>query len=391
MHMINGVKFHNNNFYKDRTIMFRLKDIFSDHWDNFVNDNHNLNIRPVVFKEVNRMITCRTSELGYSVYECPDCGEIKFSYHTCKSRFCPSCGNKYVKKRSEAILQKCYNCKHRHIVFTISDYLWDIFRKDRKLIDLLFQAVSTTLLSWFKSRSKKENYTPGIIAILHTYGRDMKWNTRIHTIVTEGAMGNTNIFKKFDFISYDALRKRFQKILLDLLEKEIGKNEFKNLKNMIYKKSNKGFYVYAEKKNNKNVSTKEMIDYAIRYSGKPAMAESRIIDYDGTYVTFWYQRHEDNKIVEEKIHVYEFIKRLIIHIPEENFKTVRYYGIYSKKHKFHDRMIMLIKSETHKLRNTLISWRMMILHDFDVDPITCQNCGNQMIWQYRVCSKGCVL
>ena len=35
---------------------------------------------------------------------------------------------------------------------------------------------------------------------------------------------------------------------------------------MIYKKSNKGFYVYAEKKNNKNVSTKEMIDYAIRYS-----------------------------------------------------------------------------------------------------------------------------
>lgn len=46
----------------------------------------------------------------------------------------------------------------------------------------------------------------------------MKWNTHIHTIVTEGAMGNTNIFKKFDFISYDALRKRFQKILLDLLE-----------------------------------------------------------------------------------------------------------------------------------------------------------------------------
>ena len=104
-----------------------------------------------------------------------------------------------------------------------------------------------------------------------------------------------------------------------------------------------------------------------------------------------YQRHENNKIVEEKIHVYEFIKRLIIHIPEENHKTVRYYGIYSKKHKFHDRMIMLIKFETHKLSNTLTSWRMMILHDFDVDPIICENRGNQMIWQYRVCSKGCVL
>lgn len=329
------------------------------------------------------MISCRTSELGYSVYECPDCGELKFSYHTCKSRFCPSCGNKYVRKRTEAILQKCYNCKHRHIVFTISDFLWDFFRKDRKLLDLLFQAVSKTILSWFKDKYKSQNYIPGIIAVLHTYGRDMKWNPHIHTIVTEGAMGNSNIFKKFDYISYDALRKRFQKILLDLLEKKINKSSFKILKNFIYKKSNKGFYVYAEKKNNQ--STFNMIEYAVRYTGKPAMAESRILDYDGEYITFWYQRHEDNKLVKECIHVYDFFKRLIIHIPDENFKIVRYYGIYSKKHKFHDKMIMLVKSQIHKLRNSLNSWRMMIIKDFDIDPLTCPKCGNLMLWQYRVC------
>ena len=29
-----------------------------------------------------------------------------------------------------------------------------------------------------------------------------------------------------------------------------------------------------------------MIEYAVRYTGKPAIAESRIIDYDGKYVTF---------------------------------------------------------------------------------------------------------
>ena len=383
--MNNEIEFYDNMYFKDRTIKYRLKDIFDDNWDNFIKDNPNLKIRDVVFKEVDKMRSCKTSELGYSVYECPDCGELKFSYHTCKSRFCPSCGNKYVKKRADAILQKCYNCKHRHIVFTISDYLWNIFRKNRKLLDLLFQAVSQTILSWFKEKYKKENYIPGIIAILHTYGRDMKWNTHIHTIVTEGAMGNSNIFKKFEYISFNALRKRFQKILLDLLEKELGKENFKTLKNFIYKKSDKGFYVYAEQKKNKKQSTKDMVEYAVRYSGKPAMAESRIIDYDGTYVTFWYQRHEDNKIVKEKIHVYEFFKRLIIHIPEENFKTVRYYGIYSKKHKFHDKMIMLMKSHTKELRKKLSTWRMMILKDFDTDPLTCPKCGNLMLWQYRVC------
>ena len=383
--MNNEIEFYDNMYFKDRTIKYRLKDIFDDNWDNFIKDNPNLKIRDVVFKEVDKMRSCKTSELGYSVYECPDCGELKFSYHTCKSRFCPSCGNKYVKKRADAILQKCYNCKHRHIVFTISDYLWNIFRKNRKLLDLLFQVVSQTILSWFKEKYKKENYIPGIIAILHTYGRDMKWNTHIHTIVTEGAMGNSNIFKKFEYISFNALRKRFQKILLDLLEKELGKENFKTLKNFIYKKSDKGFYVYAEQKKNKKQSTKDMVEYAVRYSGKPAMAESRIIDYDGTYITFWYQRHEDNKIVKEKIHVYKFFKRLIIHIPEENFKTVRYYGIYSKKHKFHDKMIMLMKSHTKELRKKLSTWRMMILKDFDTDPLTCSKCGNLMLWQYRVC------
>lgn len=48
-----------------------------------------------------------------------------------------------------------------------------------------------------------------------------------------------------------------------------------------------------------------MIGYAVKYTGKPAMAESRIIDYDGKFITFWYQRHENNKFVEEKIHVLE--------------------------------------------------------------------------------------
>ena len=380
--MYEVIEWHNANFIKDKKAKFRLKDIFADNWDAFVDANPNLNIRPIVFYEVDRLISCKTSSLGYSVYECPHCGEIKFSYNTCKSRFCPSCGNKYVRKRTEAILQKCYNCKHRHMIFTISDELWNIFRIDRKLLDLLFKAVSKTLLSWFKEKYKNEQYTPGIILVLHTYGRDMKWNTHIHAIVTEGAMGKNNIFKKFDFFPYDMLRRRFQATLLDLLSKKLGK-KFNNLKNKIYKKSNNGFYVYAKKRY--DTSVENTIKYVVRYTGKPVMAESRILDYDGEYVTFWYQRHEDDKIVKEKVHVFDFIKRLIIHIPNKHFKTVRYYGIYSKKHKFHDKMIMLVKKETRKVRDLLTSWRMMSLHDFEFDPLSCPKCGTQMIFLHRVC------
>ena len=93
---------------------------------------------------------------------------------------------------------------------------------------------------------KKEKYKPGFILTLHTFGRDDKWNVHIHCLYSEIALGN-NSSKKFDFIPFDMLRKRFQKILLDLLEKDIGKEKFRPIKNKVYYKSYNGFYVRSKK------------------------------------------------------------------------------------------------------------------------------------------------
>lgn len=384
-HVFNSmVEFYNSNFYKSSK-KIKIKSIFEDHWDRFVEvaPSLNIKIRDIVFKEVNRLISCGTSALGYSLYQCPDCNEFKFSFHTCKSRFCPSCGSMYVKKRIAKILSKCYNCKHRHVVFTIPDELRDYFFQDRSRLNLLFEAVNITLSSWFRERSKKQNYKPGFILVIHTYGRSLNFNPHIHGILTEGAMGNFNVFKKFDFISYNALRKRFQKVLLDLIEFDLGKDNFRHLKNKIYSHTKDGFYVYAEKKNSH--STKDMVEYAVRYTGKPAMAESRILDYDGKFITFWYRRHEDDLPVVEKINALEFIRRLIIHIHDENFKTVRYYGIYNKKHKFHDKMFMLVKPHFLQVQKCLNTWKMGILKDFGINPLSCPNCGCEMQYVIRVC------
>ncbi len=108
------------------------------------------------------------------------------------------------------------------------------------------------------------------------------------------------------------LRNRFQSTLLSLLEKHFGKQKFKSLKNHIYESSKNGFFVHALKIKARYI--KSTVKYVIRYSGKPAMAQSCIINYDGQFITFWYDRHEDNHRIEETIHVYDFIKRLIIHI-----------------------------------------------------------------------------
>lgn len=75
------------------------------------------------------------------------------------------------------------------------------------------------------------------------------------------------------------------------------------------------------------------IKYISRYLGRPVIATTRIDDYDGDSVTFHYQRHKDHKIITECIPVIDFIKRLIVHIPDKYFKMVRYYGIYAKHYR----------------------------------------------------------
>lgn len=74
-------------------------------------------------KEINKIIDCHNKNLGCYVYRCPDCNDISFIGHTCKSRFCSSCGYKYKLERVENILSTAYNCKYRQIVFICSKEL----------------------------------------------------------------------------------------------------------------------------------------------------------------------------------------------------------------------------------------------------------------------------
>jgi hypothetical protein len=355
---------------------YTIKQIFADHWKNFLNENPGLIIRRAVFINVYKILVCQTAALGFALYFCDTCMIFKRVYHTCKSRFCNSCGIKYAKERAVAIASKCINCKHRHLVFTIPEELRIFFLKDRRLLNLLFDAASETVLSWFHDINKTQNFKPGIICILHTFGRGMKWNPHIHALCTEAALGNIDVVRVVKHIEYTAIRKRFQTILLNLLEDKLGAENFRPLKNKIYKNTQNGFYVRAKPSNFQNVS--DGIKYIVRYTGRPVMAQSRILDYDGLNVTFYYDRHEDNQRVTETIHAFVFIKRLIIHIPDIGFKMIRYYGIYSRKHKFHDKMIMMFNKNRVKVQKMLTRWQLSIEYDFKRNPLVCQYCNSNL-------------
>ena len=114
--------------------------------------------------------------------------------------------------------------------------------------------------------------------------------------------------------------------LLNAIECKIGPS-FKKGKVLCYKEHKEGFYVYAKpNKCDPNI----VVKYIGRYLVHPVIATSRINKYDGDFVTFHYNRHEDEQYVEETISVMEFIERLIRHIPEKHYKMIQYGGIYAR-------------------------------------------------------------
>ena len=375
-----------NNYPKSNT--FSIKQIFVDFWDSFCaqKDVIKNGLRPYVDKEVRKMMSCKDFKYGFSLFECPVCQRFTRVPFSCKSRFCNSCGAIYARQRAAKVAKKTLDVSHRHLVFTIDSDLRYYFKKDRSLLNCLFLAVENTLFYSLKKCGRKaENLTPGFILVLHTFGRDLKWNPHVHVLLTEGGMTDQGVFKAVSFINYEQLRKGFMKTLFDEVAKHISvfgtKSEFYNLKDRSYKNHEDGFYVYAPPQ--KSLSKKhngkdQVIQYMLRYTGRPVMAQSRIEAYDkeAQTITYWYEPHDSDETIHVTENVLVFIGKLIQHILPPHFKTIRYAGVYAAKNtKYKEKIKRYSQKKTyqefvHRFRNTIIQ-------DFKRDPLQCP-CGNIM-------------
>lgn len=362
-----------------------FQSIFLDHYEEIL---YTLHPRRTEMDNINRMIECNNPDYGYAWYECLECHTVKYVPFHCKSRFCPSCGTKYAMLRSESFTRRMFNCKHRHVVFTIDENLRPFFLEHRSLLDELFHSVSDVLFRMFNKDNKSENFTPGFVAVLHTFGRDLKWNPHIHVICTEGGAGNNQVWRNHSHFNFKFLRKAFQKVLLSRMYQNLGPS-FKKVLAQSYKDHPDGFYVYAPQS---QCPPEQIMKYVGRYLGRPVIGSSRIDKYDGDFVTFHYNRHEDNAYVQETVPVLEFIKRLIIHIPEKSFRMIRYYGIYAKHHKQEPKLFRRAKNafdpRYKELLDSWYKWRYLMMSCFQTDPLECPKCHKTMSLMLIRLNKG---
>ena len=308
------------------------------------------------------MLRCRDPKYGFLTYKCPNCGEVKTIPLTCKSRICTSCGKKHADEWAEKLAQSLHDVPHRHMVFTIPDTLRPVLEKNHQLLRVLMDAVSLTMKRIIADRKKA---TPGVICVLHPYGKDLGFNPHVHVLATEGGLTKRNEWVNVNFFEYGKLRRIWQYELLTSLKANMPNTpETSQLINNLFKTYQNGFYVYAEQK---LLNAKKAARYIGRYIRHPAIAESRITNFDekANTVTFWYT--QNGKRIETTITALEFIDKLVKLIPDKNFKLIRYYGAYSRKTR-------------KKLHNAITALTRDIppLPIDEPQPVTCSKCGTPM-------------
>lgn len=74
----------------------------------------------------------------------------------------------------------------------------------------------------------------------------------------------------------------------------------------------------------------------------------------------------------------EFIKKVIIHIADRQFKMIRYYGIYANRRTKHCKVIKMVHEKVKEIREKYKSWRKRIHLTFSHDPLLCPKCNKEM-------------
>jgi len=370
-----------------------IKEILQTYWSDFY-DKFKDNLRPSIIKNIEALISCKDLSRGYFFYECPNCINYHLTGFSCNSRFCSSCGQKYREQRSLNIQSKLIKCPHRHFVFSVPFDLRPFFWKCRKLFDCLFHAVNDALdLVLSKSKAaKKSDERVGYVAFLHTSGRSLNIHPHLHVLIAEKTIDKLGKQKNMHYFHFKRLKVSFMYCFLNRTNLAIKESNdhslyksFNIIRSQVIKKYKDGFYVYGPaNKNSKSYikSSKNTADYIARYASQPPLSESNILSWDKDYstITWTYTPHEDKDnpvtVVDD---AFDFIKKIIRHIPDSKTHVLRYYGFYANRASYRINNInKLFSSNSISYLKSQLKWRIMIKRTYKYDPLLCL-CGHVMI------------
>jgi len=290
-------------------------------------------------KAAEAIMNCRQVEKGSTTYHCPRGHDSVEIPHSCKHRSCPRCASSSINDWVDLQKERLLPCAHYHLVFTLPhDYL-DLWLYNRHwFIQTQFEVCREVLMELLGDK-KYLGVKPGIMMALHTWGRQLNLHPHIHVLVTGGGLDSSGQWRPVenDFLLpvrvvkalyrgkfQHRIKQAFKEKTLTLPPNESEQTLQWRIKRM-YKKE------WSVRIQEKYTHGKGVLLYLSRYlKGGPIKAE-QIQTLDERQITFSYLDHREKRKKRLNLSLDEFMRRILMHVPEPRIHTVRHYGLYASQ------------------------------------------------------------
>jgi ribosomal protein S27E len=333
-------------------------------------------LRPIIQDVVNKYLDCGNPKNGFARIKCKDCGLERLVMYSCKCRgFCPSCHAKRREEWGEWMRESLLlDVPHRQVVFTIPKMLRIFFKYNRSLLSGLCLCGKEALLKYFKAVTGRK-LTPGIIAVIQSFGSRINLHPHLHFLVSEGGSDREGRFHSVSRFNDDLLREIFSREVFSLLLRKQLINL--TLIQKILRWQHTGFHVHSQVR----AISKQEAERVGKYMIRPILSLKRLsFDEAQGQVIYQYGKHSSEL---ERMDYLEFIARVTSHVPDKGQVMIRYYGLYANAHR--GKMCKagvdpshppIIEEEERFVPSK--GWAEMMRKVYETDPLLCPKCSGQM-------------
>jgi hypothetical protein len=306
-----------------------LRSILADHWESvepLLDRRLPPNVAEAVRRAVPKVLACDTPASGFVRYRCLSCDATHTVCFRCKCRLCPNCGIARAAEAAAKVQGRLLNVRHRHLTFCVPAELRPLLFWNRSLLSVVVQAAAKTTLTLVGRCCRKHPPLPGVMATLHTFGRDLGFHVHVHVLCTEGGLRADRVWQPVTYFPAQRYNRLWQYFLLTGLRRRLrGNRSATRLLGRLFRQYPAGFVV--------NVTSsyrhgRQAAAYCCRYTGRPPLSERRLVAYDGQRVTLAYRDYRDGQEKERVLPAAEFLLRLFAHVWPRYARDVHYYGLY---------------------------------------------------------------
>jgi len=271
------------------------------------------------------LAACRTAALRGHRYTCPTCATVRYSYHSCRNRHCPTCqhdaGQTWLGRQQELLLPVPYFL----LTFTLPPALRDLARAhQRQLYTLLFHA-SAAALQQLALDPRFLGGQIGLLGVLQTWTRDLRFHPHIHYLVPAlGVADDGRICRPRNgafLVPVKALAILFRAKLRAALRQS-----------RLYQQVDAATWRQAWVVDCRPVgSGKAALKYLAPYIFRVAVSNKGLVSMQDDRVTFRYRDGTSKQLRICTLPALSFLGRFLQHVLPKGFVKVRYYGLFSHR------------------------------------------------------------